>query len=133
MGFIRFLLTLHGELRWIVALLAVVLLVVNTLGLVQKRPYSKLNRQLMIGYAMTLALNFLIGLILLFSLGGGFPTNRIEHAVTMLIAVGVASRASKWAKSNDYAMIYRNNLIVVLVSILLIAVGVIRLRGGWIF
>lgn len=128
MGFI---LTLHGEIRWIVALLAIVLLIKNTLGLVQASPYTKLDRQLMIGYAFALLINFVLGLILLFGLGGGLPAYRLEHAVTMLIAIVVAAMASRWAKLEDVKTIYRNNLIVVGVSLLLIVLGVLRLRGGW--
>ncbi len=126
-------LTIHGEIRWIVAILAVVLLVKNSIGLIQKRPYTKLDRQLMIGYAVSLGINFILGLILLFSLGGGFPTYRIEHAVTMLLAMFVASRSSKWSKLEEYSIIYRNNLIVVGLSLVLIFVGVMRLRGGWVW
>lgn len=130
MGFV---LTLHGEIRWIVALLAAVLIVKNILGMVQGSPYTKLDRQLMIGYAFSLVINFILGLILLIGLGGGLPTNRLEHAVTMLIAIVVAARASKWAKLEDVSVIYRNNLIVLVISIALIAIGVIRLRGGWVW
>ncbi|MEM7334197.1 MAG: hypothetical protein AAF490_19075 [Chloroflexota bacterium] len=129
----RLLLALHGDMRWIVSLLAVGLIIKNTIGLVQKRPYTILDRQLMIGYAAALVLNFALGLVLLFSLPGGFLTSRIEHAVTMVLAILVASSASRWAKLDEYAVIYRNNLIVVGISLVLIFVGVMRLRGGWIW
>ena len=133
MEFKLILLTIHGELRWIVAILAIILLIKNSVGLIQKRPYTKLDRQLMIGYAITLGLNLILGLILLFSLGGGFPPNRIEHVVTMLLAIVIAASASKWAKLKEYSTVYRNNLIVVGISIVLIVVAVFRLRGGWVW
>lgn len=130
MGFI---LTFHGEIRWLVGLLAAVILVKNAIGLVQKRPYTKLDRQLMIGFAALMGLNLLLGLILLFGLGGGFPPNRIEHVVTMLLAIGIAASSSRWAKLSDSSIIYRNNLIVIGISLLLVFVGVMRLRGGWVW
>lgn len=130
MGFV---LTLHGELRWIVILLAVALIIKNTIGLVQQRPYSKLDRQLMVAYAIVLVINFFLGLILLFGLGGGVPIYRIEHAVTMLIAIAVAARASKWAKLDDFKKIYRNNLTVVILSVVLILIAIVRLPGDRLF
>jgi hypothetical protein len=126
-------LAIHGELRWFVVLLAVVIIVKNVWGLVQKRPYTKLDRMLMIGFAALMGLNLLMGLILLFGLGGGLPTYRLEHALTMLVAIGVAASASRWAKHSDSMIIYRNNLIVMGISIVLVVVGVMSLRGGWVW
>lgn len=130
MGFI---LNFHGEIRWLIAILAIVILVKNGIGLVQTQPYTKLDRQLMIGYAALMGVNLILGLILLFGLGGGFPANRIEHVVTMLLAIGIAAMSSRWSRLEDAATIYRNNLIVIGVSLLLVFIGVVRLRGGWVW
>lgn len=128
-----FLLTLHGEVRWLVALAAVVAIVKFAIGLAQKKPYTSLDRGIMSGYTILMDINLLLGLILLFGLGGGFPGNRLEHAVTMILAIGVAHSNAAWRKKDDAALKFRNNLIVVVVSIALVFVGVMRLRGGWIF
>jgi uncharacterized membrane protein YphA (DoxX/SURF4 family) len=128
-----FLLTLHGEIRWLVALIAVVAMVRFAIGWLRGAEYKGLDRGLMAAYTGFLDLNFLLGLILLFGLGGGFPAYRIEHAVTMFIAVGVAHSAAAWRKSDDAALKFRNNLIVVVVSLLVVILGVIRLRGGWLW
>ncbi|MFO7539576.1 MAG: hypothetical protein R6X32_16180 [Chloroflexota bacterium] len=128
-----FLLTLHGEIRWILALVAVIAIVRFTLGWLRRAEYKGMDRGLMAAYTGFLDLNFLLGLILLFGLGGGLPAHRIEHAVTMLIAVGVAHSSAAWRKSDDAALKFRNNLIVVVASLLFVILGVIRLRGGWLW
>jgi hypothetical protein len=128
-----FLLTLHGEIRWILALIAVVAIVRFAMGWLRGVEYQRVDRGLVAAYTGFLDLNFLLGLILLFGLGGGFPAHRIEHAVTMFIAVGVAHSAAAWRKSDDAALKFRNNLIVVVVSLLIVILGVIRLRGGWLW
>lgn len=130
MGFV---LTLHGEVRWLLALVAVAAIIKFAIGLIQKQDYKGIDRGLMSGYTILMDVNLLMGLILLFGLGGGFPMARIEHATTMIIAVAVAHSNAAWRKSDDDQKKFRNNLIVVLVSLALIFVGVLRLRGGWVF
>ena len=130
---VDFLLTLHGEIRWLVALVAVVAIVKYGLGLWQKQSYGPMDRGLIAAFTGLLDLNFLLGLILLFGLGGGFPMHRIEHAVTMLLAVIVAHSSAAWCKSDDATRKFRNNLIVIVLALVLVVVGVIRLRGGWVF
>ena len=128
-----FILTLHGEVRWLLALLAVAAIVKFAAGLIAKQNYKGLDRGLMSGYTILMDINLLMGLILLFGLGGGLTMPRIEHATTMILAVGVAHSSAAWRKSDDDQKKFRNNLIVVVVSLLLIVVGVLRLRGGWVF
>lgn len=128
-----FLLMLHGGIRWLVALVAVVAIVRYGLGLLQNLAYGRLDRGLMAAFTGLLDLNFLLGLILLFGLGGGFPMHRVEHAVTMLLAVIVAHSSAAWRKSEDASRKFRNNLIVIVLALVLVIVGVVRLRGGWVF
>ena len=124
--------TIHGEFRWLVALVAVVAIVKFALGWLRQMPYSGMDRGLMSGYTGLLDLNFLLGLIILI-FGGGFNAARIEHAVTMLIAIAIAHASAAWRKSDDAQKKFRNNLIVVVVSLLVIFMAVMRLRGGWVF
>jgi hypothetical protein len=128
-----FLLTLHGEIRWIVAVIALAAILRFGFGWLRQAEYKGLDRGMMAAYTGFLDLNFLLGLILLFGLGGGFPAHRIEHAVTMFLAVGVAHSAAAWRKSEDAALKFRNNLLVVVASLLFVILGVIRLRGGWLW
>lgn len=129
----EFILTIHGWVRWLVALVALVAIIRSIMGLVQKQSYTGTDRQLLSVFTIVMDINLLLGLILLFGLGGGFPMNRIEHATTMIIAIVVAHSTAAWRKSDDAAKKFRNNLIAVVVALALIFVGVTRLRGGWTF
>ena len=130
MGFI---LTIHGLVRWLVAIVALVAIVRSVMGLVQKQAYTSTDRSLISAFTIVMDINLLLGLILLFGLGGGFPMLRIEHATTMILAVAVAHSTAAWRKSDNSAKKFRNNLIAVAVSLALVFVGVLRLRGGWMF
>lgn len=124
--------TIHGLIRWLVALVAVVAIVRFALGWLQQMDDSNLDRGLMSAYTGLLDLNFLLGLVILV-FGGGFTGQRLEHAATMLIAIAIAHSAAAWRKSEDAQKKFRNNLAVVVVSLIFVFVGVVRLRGGWIF
>ncbi len=126
------LISIHGELRWFVTLIAVIAIIKNSFGLIRKTPYSGMDRGLMAGFTGLLDLNLLLGLsIIIF--GGGFNQPRIEHAITMFIAIIVAHSSAAWRKSDDAQKKYRNNLILVIVCLAIIFFGVLRLRGGWVF
>lgn len=127
----EFILTLHGSVRWLVLIVAVLAVVRFALGWLRKLDYTPLDSRLMLIYTIALDFNLLLGLILLIGLGGGFPSNRIEHAGTMFLAVLLAHTNAAWRKSDDAQRKFRNNLVVVIVSLLVIFMGVIRLRGGW--
>ena len=129
----QFLLTLHGEWRWLVVLLGAAVIVKFALGLLRGSEYKGMDRGLMAGFTGLLDLNLLFGLILLFGLPGGMAGFRLEHATTMLLAVVAAHLSAIWKRSDDSAKKFRNNLILVIVALGLLAVGVIRLRGGWLF
>ena len=128
-----FLLTLHGEIRWLVALVGVIAIIKFAFGWLGKRPYTSLDRALMSGFTILLDINLLLGTILLFALPGGFPRDRLEHAFTMLLAVIVAHLSIRWRNSDNPALIFRNNLIVIVAALVLIFIGVTMLRGGWMF
>ena len=130
MGFI---LELHGWIRWLVALTAVVALVKFGLGWARKSSYTSADNGIMSAFTGLMDLNLLLGLILLFGLGGGFPMNRIEHAGTMIVAVVVAHLSAIWKKLDDSGKKFRNNFLIVLVALALVFMAVTQLRGGWVF
>jgi hypothetical protein len=130
---VEFVLEIHGLVRWLVAVVAIVAIVKFALGWLRNMPFTPADRGIMSAYTGLIDLNLLLGLILLFGLGNGFPMNRIEHTMTMIAAIVVAHLSAIWRKSDDSAKKFRNNLIVVVVSIFLIITAVTRLRGGWIF
>jgi hypothetical protein len=129
----NFVLTLHGDIRWLVALVAVVAIVKFAVGWLGKKEYTPLDRRLMSGLTILMDVNLLLGLILLFGLEGGFPMERIEHATTMFLAIVVMHSSAAWRKSDDAQKKFRNNLIAVVVALALVLTAVIRLRGGWTF
>ncbi len=126
-------LTVHGLWRWLVAIVGIIAIIKFAYGWFSKSEYMPLDRRLMSLFTISMDINVLLGLILLFGLGGGFPPNRLEHATTMIVAAFVAHLSVIWRKSPSSTVKFRNNLIVVIVALLLVIGGVIRLRGGWMF
>ncbi|MCA9899330.1 MAG: hypothetical protein H6654_02765 [Ardenticatenaceae bacterium] len=125
-----FLRTIHGEVRWLVAIVALIVIVKFAIGLIQKSEYKSMDRGLMSGLVGLIDINFVLGLILL--IGLGFDSQvRLEHAGTMFVAVVLAHSNAAWRKSEDSAKKFRNNLILVLVVLALVFMGVTRLRGGF--
>ena len=128
-----FLLMLHGELRWVFALVAVVAIVKFAAGWIRRTEFKGMDRGLMAAFTGLLDLNLLLGLVLLFGMGTGMLGYRVEHATTMFLAVVAAHLSAIWRRSDDSTRKFRNNLIVVVLASALVVVGVLRLRGGWIF
>ncbi len=124
--------TIHGEFRWLVLLAALVAIVKFAIGLIKKQDYTPTDGKIMLAYTILLDIQALMGITLLIT-GGEFDRLHLEHATTMIIAIVVAHLNAIWRKSDNSGKIFRNNLIVVLVSLGLILMGVIRFRGGWIF
>lgn len=121
--------TIHGEVRWLVAIVAVVVIIKFAIGLIQKSEYKSMDRGLMSALVGLIDINFLLGLILLFSLGFQGRA-RLEHAGTMFIAVLLAHSNAAWRKSDDSAKKFRNNLILVIVVLALVFTGVLTILGG---
>mgnify|MGYP001443661188 CR=1 FL=1 len=126
------LITIHGEFRWLVVLAAVVVIIKFLIGWLGKREYASLDRTLLMVYTILLDINVLMGLIILF-FGGGFTGPRLEHATTMILAALAAHMTAVWRKSTNSTLKYRNQLLMVILSVLLVIFGVIRLRGGFMF
>lgn len=122
--------TIHGEVRWLVAIAAIIVIIKFALGLIRKEQYKQLDRRLMTGLVALFDLNLVLGLILLISLGFDDRT-RLEHVGTMLVAVLLAHSNAAWKKSNDSAKLFRNNLILIIVVLGLVLLGVQTIRGGF--
>lgn len=123
---------IHSWLRWIVVLVAVIALVRFAMGLARHQAYDKMSNGLMQGFSGLLDLQATVGLVYLLVSGfggAGFPMPRIEHAVTMIVAVVVAHLPARWKSAADPVR-YRRGLLAVLGALLLIAAGVYSLGGG---
>lgn len=123
--------TIHGEIRWLVALVAVAVIIKFLIGWLGKRQYAPIDRTLLMAYTILLDINVLLGLIVLL-FGGGFNGPRLEHATTMLLAAISGHMTTIWRKSSDSTTKYRNQLLLVLLSLVLVFFGVWRLRGSFI-
>ena len=129
----QFLLTFHGELRWLVVIAALLVAVRSLVGLLRGLDFGKADRILMSVLVALLDVNLLLGLILLWGWPGGLAAYRLEHAVTMILAVAAAHSWAIWRKYPNSQLKFRNNLIVVVAVLVLVCTGVYRLRGGFVF
>ena len=129
----QFLLTFHGEMRWLVLLAALLVAGRSIFGLIRGLDFGKGDRILMSVLVGLLDLNLLLGLILLAGGPGGLAPYRLEHAVTMILAVLAAHSWAIWRRFPNSALKFRNTLIVVVLVLVLVCLGVYRLRGGFVF
>lgn len=123
-----FLLALHSLVRWIVVLVALVAVVKFALGWLQKANHEKIDRALMSAFSGLLDLQVLLGLVLLL-MTGDFSMPRIEHTFTMIVAAVVAHLPMRWRTRTD-TNVFRNNLIIVVLVILLVVAGIASLPGN---
>lgn len=124
---------LHSTLRWVIVAAAVVAAVKFFIGWRRGGEFGKMDRGLTAGFSGLMDLQVLLGFIYFFwsgFSGTGFPSYRVEHLVTMLIAAAVAHLPARW-KSLDDRTRFRRALYVVLGVLAIVFVGVGRLSGGW--
>jgi uncharacterized membrane protein YphA (DoxX/SURF4 family) len=130
--FMNMLLMAHSGLRWLVLLVALITIVKYLIGWLQRGQYKGMDRGLMAAFSGFLDLQSLLGLILfLWSgfAGVGFPFFRIAHAAIMIAAAVVAHMSRRWKNADD-ATRFRNNLFLIVGSLLLILIGISILPGG---
>ncbi len=128
------LLTIHSILRWAIVLIALAVIIKLALGLIQKQPYDKTARGLASAFAGLMDSQMLIGTVFFvwsgLAIEGGFGLrHRWEHLAVMLVAVIVAHLPAIWKQRDDQTR-YRNGLVAILVSILLVVAGVFALPGN---
>jgi len=122
--------TIHGDLRWIFGLVALLGIARAAYGLLRSAHYSHLDARLAFTYSMLLDLQALygIGLILYLALGKfslETTVNWIDwHPVWMLAAVAVGHLGSRWKSAPDRTR-FQVQLAVYAASLVLIAVGVL--------
>ncbi len=123
-------LTLHSTVRWLIRVAALIALVNFAMGWLQKQEFKAMDRGLMSGFTGLIDLQLLMGLILLIGDGGGFTRHRLEHATTMIIVMIIAHLPALWRKNADDNIKFRNNLAVIVVTLLLIVAGISVLGSG---
>jgi hypothetical protein len=122
--------TIHSHTRWLIVAIVVLALVKLAITWSRGASFSGADRGLLSAAIGFIDLQMLMGVILLFGLDQGFPRYRIEHGVTMILAVAAAHFTAKWKKVEGPVRA-RNSFIALLIAAVLIFVGVMRLPGGW--
>ncbi len=129
-----FFLELHSGLRWIVALSLIAATSLALGGWIQQR-WSKLHGIALGSVPVLLTLQFLLGLVLLVRSGIGAAWGvaalriQLEHALTMLIAVGISHMLPRLARTPDIKTRARKVVLVLLAITVLVFAGVVRIRG----
>jgi len=129
MDLFRVLLTIHSIVRWVAVVVAIAAVVWFLMVWLGGRRNERADRGLMSAFAGLLDTQVLLGILLIIT-GGGLVSYRIEHTVTMLLAVAAAHVPMRWRKAEP-SIRARNNLIAIVVALVLVFVGVARLPGGW--
>ena len=125
----------HSGIRWIVVLMAVIVLIKTLIGWLGSQDYTKLDRQLWLGLVNSAAIQLLLGIVLVVwrlvsGLGfGGLFSLYGEHIVTNIIAIAILMYAARFKKLAD-TLQHRNKFFAVLISAALIYFAVARV-GGW--
>ncbi len=125
----------HSGIRWIIVLMAVIVLIKTLIGWLGSQDYTKLDRQLWLGLVNSAAIQLLLGIVMVIWLlvsglgfGGVFGLYG-EHVLTNIIAIAILMYAARFKKLSD-TLQHRNKFFAVLVSALLIYFAVARV-GGW--
>ncbi len=127
------LLMIHSIVRWAIVGVAVIALVKFALGWLRKMAFTGMDRGLTSGFSGLMDLNATLGVIFLLwtgFTGAGFPRFRLEHAFTMILALVVAHLPARW-KEAPAEIRFRNTLLAILISLILVILGVFVLPGGW--
>ncbi|GAB1422028.1 hypothetical protein MASR2M15_22350 [Anaerolineales bacterium] len=124
---------LHSVVRWVMVILALAAIVKLVMGLLQKSAFDKTARLLTVFYTIGITVQWLIGLAFLFiynNLTNITPRYQWEHLAVMTIAMAITHFIPRWKKAED-SIRYRNALIIVLTSLVLVGIGVAILPQGW--
>ncbi|MBP7693926.1 MAG: hypothetical protein KA764_18535 [Anaerolineales bacterium] len=126
-------LMIHSLVRWAIVLVALAAIVKFTLGWRKQQAFTGMDRGLASGFSGLMDLQMLLGVIMFID-GGlsgiGFPLFRIEHLVTMTVAVVVGHLPALWRKAPDTVR-FRNTLFCIVGALALVILGVASLPGGW--
>lgn len=121
-------LEIHSITRWIVVVIAIITITKLALGLVQRSPFTKLDRILTMLFSISVDIQLLLGIGLLTMAVIG--RHQIEHAFMMVLALVAVHVPMRWRKAPDQVR-FRNTLISFLIALIFIFIGVALLPGGW--
>jgi hypothetical protein len=125
------LLLIHSFVRWIIILVAVIVIIKFAIGWAANSLFKAMDRGLTSAFSGLMDLQVTLGLIYLIWNGiavSGFPTYRILHGVTMIIAAAVAHLPSRFKNLND-KLRFQYSLFAVVGSLILVGIGISFLIG----
>lgn len=123
---------IHSAVRWLVLLAGVVTSLKFMWGWLQGGEFKNLDRLLAAVFSGLFDLQVTLGFIFFWWSGfttDGFHAFRVEHALSMALALTAAHLPARWKNADDNIR-FRNSLFAVLVSIAFILLGISRLPGG---
>lgn len=127
----------HGDMRWLLFLVGVIVIGRFLYGWLQNGNFSVWDSRLMTILAIIVRIQFVLGLILIIwkgvSVADEVAWGRVlAHAVTMFIAVGVVEMASVSVKKTvgDQAKFEAGAKRVILAAILIV-IGITLTPAGW--
>jgi hypothetical protein len=126
------LLAIHSFVRWIIILVAVIAIIKFASGWAANSLFKAMDRGLTSAFSGLMDLQVTLGLIYLIWNGiavSGFPTYRILHGVTMIIAAAVAHLPSRFKNLND-KLRFQYSLLAILSSLILVFIGISFLMLG---
>ena len=125
------LLLIHSFVRWIIILVAVIIIVKFAIGWAANSLFKAMDRGLTSAFSGLMDLQVTLGLIYLIWNGiavSGFPMYRILHGITMIIAAAVAHLPSRFKNLND-KLRFQYSLFAVVGSLILVGIGISFLIG----
>ncbi len=129
------LIQIHGVFRWVLAAVAIIVLVKYVVGWLTKGAFTDIDAILGRLFAGAMTIQFLLGIINLIgfiSMGAFRPGAHIEHAFYGLIATALSHMTSMFRKQEDSSR-FRNAALLVLIALVLIFLSVSRLRGSFFY
>jgi uncharacterized membrane protein YidH (DUF202 family) len=124
---------MHSGVRYLVLLLGVLALGYALYGIVTRRPYDQTMRKLAGLFSVSLQINVLIGLALLFT-GTSFYAQLGSHVLAMVAAAVVAQIVPSVMRRRPMEeRTYPPHLVNLVVALALVVVGVLSIPGGSIF
>jgi hypothetical protein len=128
--------TIHGHWRWILLAVALIAGVKYLIGLITGGKVGALDKQLALGFAIAMTIQFVLGLVNLlgkFANGLFIPGLHMEHLTYGLVATGLAHAIPMRKESRPDGARFRTGLIFIVITLILTVLSVIRVRGGWIY
>lgn len=121
---------LHSHMRNAVFLFAVLSIIVSLIAVIRKQEIPSVGKWIIRLYSVVITLQFLIGIANLlwrWNVGSDMLRYRVEHAVIMLVALGVVHTAPRYMKRYGGA---QQTMFLMIGSLLLIVLGIWILPQG---